>query len=160
MSAFQVETEIVSSMEQVWWAWTRSERIVQWFAPEANIEPRLGGAFELFFTPDNRDQMGTSGCIITLFEPKERLGFTWKGPDDFADLMNHDDSLTYVLVSLSENEGKTRIVIEHFGWKEGEEWENARSWHERAWFHALSSLRAAIESGKGDLCCAPQVNLK
>lgn len=68
MSAFQVEAEIVSSMEQVWWAWTRDERIVQWFAPEANIEPRLGGAFELFFNPAKREQMGTQNglepCVV------------------------------------------------------------------------------------------------
>lgn len=160
MSAFQVETQIVSSVEQVWWAFTQSDRIVQWFAPEANVEPRLGGAFELFFIPGNREQMGTKGCIFTLFEPKERLGFTWKGPDEFADLMNHEDSLTYVLVTLSVDEGKTRVVVEHFGWQEGEEWERARSWHEMAWTGALSSLRAAIESGKGNLCCAPEGNAK
>lgn len=158
VSAFQVETEILSTLELVWWAWTRSDRIVQWFAPEAHIEPRLGGAFELFFNPANREQMGTKGCLITHFEPQERLGFTWKGPDDFAALMNHDEALTYVLVSMAESEGKTRVVVEHYGWMEGEEWEKARAWHQMAWTHALASLKSAIEEGKGELCCVPQEN--
>jgi uncharacterized protein YndB with AHSA1/START domain len=156
MSALQVEIEVASSIELVWWAWTRGDRVVKWFAPDARIEPFLGGSYELFFNPANRDQMGTKGCIITLIQPKERLGFTWKGPDDFVDLMNQEDALTYVLVTLSEEAGKTKVLIEHFGWGEGEEWEKARSWHQMAWTQVLSSLKSALESGEGELCCAPQ----
>jgi len=155
MSALQVETEIESSLELVWLAFTQTDRVIQWFAPDANIEPRLGGAYELFFDPSNREQMGTKGCFLTLFEPKERLGFTWKGPDDFASLMNQDNALTYVLVTLSEQAGKTKVVIEHFGWKESEEWDKARAWHEMAWSQVLASLKSALETGKGDLCCVP-----
>jgi len=153
MSALQMETEVESPLELVWLAFTQADRVIQWFAPDANIEPRLGGSYELFFNPDNRDQMGTRGCLITLFEPNERLGFTWKGPDDFAALMNQDDALTYVLVTLSEQAGKTKVVIEHFGWKESGEWDKARAWHETAWSHVLTSLKTALESGKGNLCC-------
>ncbi|MBY0087947.1 MULTISPECIES: SRPBCC family protein [Brevibacillus] len=156
MGFLKAEIEVSSSIELVWWAWTRKERLVQWFAPDATIEPYLGGAYELYFHPANRDQMGTKGCIITHFEPKERLGFTWKGPDEFADTMNHEDALTYVLVTLSEAGGKTQVLVEHFGWKEGEEWEKARGWHEMAWSHVLGSLKSALESGEGDLCCFPQ----
>lgn len=155
MNSFQAEIEITAPRDWVWWAWTHSERITKWFAPQANLEPRLGGAFELFFTPGNHDQMGTKGCIVTLWEPQERLGFTWKGPDDFASVMNHEKALTYVLVTLSEKEEGTHVLVEHFGWGDTEEWEKAKAWHQMAWPQVLSSLKKELESGKGELCCAP-----
>ena len=153
MGSFQTEVTIAAPREWVWLAWTQSERITQWFAPEAHIEPRLGGAFELYFTPSAKEQMSTKGCMITLWEPEERLSFTWKGPDPFAPIMNHADSLTYVLVTLSEAEGATKITVEHFGWGETEAWEQAKSWHVQAWTQVLSSLKAALEAGEGKLCC-------
>ncbi|MDH4616522.1 SRPBCC domain-containing protein [Brevibacillus sp. AY1] len=155
MSSFQTEIDIASSKELVWLAWTQSERITKWFAPEAYLEPRLGGAYELYFTPGNHDTMGTKGCIVTLWEPQERLGFTWKGPDDFAAVMNHEGALTYVLVSLSEQEGATKVLVEHFGWGDTEEWEKARAWHQMAWSQVLGSLKKALEAGVGELCCTP-----
>ncbi|WP_409995163.1 SRPBCC domain-containing protein [Brevibacillus brevis] len=53
MGFFKTEIEVSSSIELVWWAWTRKERLVQWFAPDATIEPYLGGAYELYFHPAN-----------------------------------------------------------------------------------------------------------
>ncbi|WP_126425207.1 SRPBCC family protein [Brevibacillus marinus] len=153
METLQFEIDVASKKELVWRAWTQTERITKWFAPAAHIDARPGGAFELFFDPVNRDHMCTKGCTFTLLEPMERLGFTWKGPDEFAEVMNKDESLTYVLVTLSEENGATKVVVEHSGWGEGSEWENARNWHEIAWKQVLGSLKSALESGEGELCC-------
>lgn len=154
METLEFQVEIASNKELVWFAWTQTDRIVKWFAPDANIEARVGGAFELFFDPTNHDHLCTKGCTITLLEPMERLGFTWRGPDEF-DIMNHEDSLTSVLVTLSEDNGVTRVLVEHTGWGQGSEWEKARAWHQMAWNQVLGSLKSALESGEGELCCAP-----
>ncbi|MBU5444844.1 SRPBCC domain-containing protein [Paenibacillus sp. MSJ-34] len=155
METLQFQVEIASSKELVWLAWTQTERIVQWFAPGAQIEARVGGSFELYFDPANRDQMSTKGCKITLLEPMDRLGFTWKGPDDLAQIMNKEGSLTTVLVTFAENNGFTKVVVEHAGWGEGGGWEKAIAWHRMAWNQVLGSLKSALESGTGELCCAP-----
>lgn len=156
MTTIKQEITINASKEIVWWAWTLSERVVQWFAPGAHIEAKLGGAYELFFIPNNPDQMSTKGCRITQFEPQSRLSFTWKGPDDFASLMNDDGALTAVHVTLSEDgEYSTKVTLEHAGWEEGTEWEKAIEWHQMAWNQVLSSLKSSIESSKGELCCTP-----
>ncbi|UFJ41680.1 SRPBCC domain-containing protein [Brevibacillus humidisoli] len=150
------EVTIAASPELVWWAWTSSDRVAAWFAPEANVEARVGGAFELFFDPANREQMSTKGCIYTELKPKERLAFTWKGPDPFAELMNRQAELTRVVVTLQEENGGTRLLLEHAGWGDGDEWAKALEWHQMAWDQVLGSLKSALESGEGQLCCQPE----
>jgi len=152
-----IERDIIiqSSLELVWLAWTSGERIVKWFAPAANINAHVGGPYELFFNPTNRDGMCTKGCSVTALEPHKLLGFQWKGPDDFADTMNGEDSLTAVTVLFDGDESVTRIKLTHTGWGEGSAWAAAYAWHEGAWGHVLGSLRSALEAGQGELCCIP-----
>ncbi|KIL35110.1 ATPase [Cohnella kolymensis] len=156
MRTLHKEIVVSESKELIWYAWTISERVSQWFAPAANIDPRVGGAFELFFIPGNKEQMNTKGCKITSLSPMEQLSFTWKGPDDFAGLMNSSDSLTEVQVRFTQAGDKTtNVTIEHTGWGTGEQWDKAFQWHEMAWTQVLNSLKTALESGEGELCCSP-----
>ena len=154
----RVEVTMAAPRNLVWWAWTKPDRITVWFAPEARLDARPGGPFELFFDPSDHDHQCTKGCIFTLVEPYQRFGFTWKGPDQFATLMNNPNSLTSVLVTLYDEDRGTRVVVEHSGWGEGEEWAQARAWHQTAWEQVLGSLKSALESGQGLLCCAPEGN--
>ena len=153
--AVRVEVTIAAPQNLVWWAWTKPDRITAWFAPEARLDVRPRGAFELFFDPSDHDHQCTKGCIFTLVEPYQRLGFTWKGPDQFATLMNDSSSLTSVLITLYDEDGSTHVVVEHSNWGEGEEWAQARAWHQMAWEQVLGNLKSALESGQGLLCCAP-----
>lgn len=156
MRTLQKEITVTESKELLWHAWTIGERARQWFAPEVNIDPRVGGAFELFFNPANKEQMNTKGCQFTSLKPMDQLTFTWKGPDDFSELMNHTDTLTSVNVRFIETGDKTtKVAIEHMGWGTGEDWDRAYRWHEMAWGQVLNSLKYAIESGQGELCCLP-----
>ena len=148
MSAFKVEVSIDASLDQVWLAWTSSDRITTWFAPEANVKARVGGPFELFFDPTNHDHQSTKGCIFTLVEPMRLLGFTWRGPDRFSMFMNDPISLTFVTVYFQDEGGATRIVVEHGGWGNGNDWEEARAWHHRAWEDVLGRLKSTLESSR------------
>jgi len=152
-----VHSHIVVAAEQnlVWLAWTQSDRITKWFAPVANIAARPGGAFEIFFNPADRVYDCTVGCTFTVVEPISRLSFTWKAPKHLAALMNQEGSLTTVAVTFEPVEGGTKVTVEHTGWGEGDAWAGARQWHVMAWSQVLASLKQALESGEGDLCCAP-----
>jgi uncharacterized protein YndB with AHSA1/START domain len=150
------EIAVAAPLEVVWLAWTRSDRITVWFAPRARVDARPGGPFELFFDPDHPDHQSTKGCVFTTVEPMKQLVFTWKGPDPFAAWMNREESLTSVSVRFQEEGERTRVIVEHTGWGEGEEWEEARRWHQTAWAGCLESLRSALESGEGDICCLPE----
>lgn len=150
------EVTIHAPLSLVWYAWTISERVSEWFAPEAVVEAKVGGAFELYFIPGNRTNMNTKGCKIAKLIHEKELQFTWKGPDQFATLMNSENDLTIVNVKFeSIDENSTKVIIEHTGFKDNEEWSEAVKWHEMAWSGVLDSLKSAIESGKGNLCCQP-----
>lgn len=155
-AAIRQSVTVDAEPDLVWHAWTRADRLTLWFAPEAVIEPRVGGAFELYFIPGNRDSMNTRGCEFLRVEEPRLLSFTWRGPDPFAEVMNVEDALTAVKVTIdSAVEGRSVVRVEHEGFPEGDEWEQARAWHVSAWENALGSLKQALETGEGELCCRP-----
>jgi uncharacterized protein YndB with AHSA1/START domain len=143
MKPLRMEVSVKAPLDLVWRAWTETERIIEWFAPAAYIVPVEGGAFELFFDPADHTHMSTIGCAI---EPRESLAFTWKGPDQFAQLMSDPVSLTEVKVTFHKETGGTRVRIEHGGWGDGDDWKEA-------WEGVLQSLVSRLESGNGPLCC-------
>ncbi|OUM92370.1 SRPBCC family protein [Caldibacillus debilis] len=150
------EVTIRAPLDLVWYAWTISERVAEWFAPEAVVEAKEGGPFELYFIPGNKHSMNTRGCKITKLAEQKELHFTWKGPDNFAHLMNNEDELTRVKVSFEAlGPDTSKVIVEHSGFKNEEEWEEAYQWHQAAWSQVLDSLRSALEKGEGNLCCQP-----
>lgn len=150
------EVTIEAPLQLVWYAWTISERVSAWFAPETVIEAKEGGAYELYFIPGNKNEMNTHGCKITKLIEEKELQFTWKGPDPFASIMNIESELTIVNVSFEAiDEGSTKVIVEHTGFKTDDQWAEALNWHQMAWSGVLSSLKSALEKGKGSLCCQP-----
>jgi uncharacterized protein YndB with AHSA1/START domain len=150
------EVTINAPLNLVWYAWTISERVSEWFAPETLVEAKEGGAYELYFIPGNNEGMNTKGCKITKLIHEKELHFTWKGPDQFEKLMNKENELTIVNVRFqSINNGFTKVIVKHIGFKETEGWTEAINWHEMAWSGVLDSLKSALEKGEGSLCCQP-----
>lgn len=71
------ERRIAASVERVWAAITIPERISSWFAEaRVQIEPRLGGAYNLRFGDEGPFTEGK----ITAFDPPWLLEHTWPDP--------------------------------------------------------------------------------
>lgn len=150
------EVTINAPLHLVWYAWTISERVSEWFAPETVVEAIEGGAYELYFIPGNKTGMNTKGCKIVKLVDEKELRFSWKGPDQFESIMNSENELTTVNVSFEPVDTKsTKVIIEHTGFKEDDNWKEAFEWHQMAWSGVLSSLKSALEKGEGSLCCQP-----
>ncbi len=143
-----MEVSVEALIDLIWLAWTETEGITEWFAPAANIVPVEGGAYEFFFDPADHTHMSTIGCVITAIKPMERLAFTWKGPDQFAQLMNEPVPATSVEVTFQKEKGSTRVQIEHSGWGNGDNWKEAREWQFKAWKEVLQSLVQDWSPGK------------
>ena len=75
-----------------------------------------------------------------------RLGFTWKGPDQFSDLMNEPNGLTCVLVKFTDIGDRRLIEVQHYGWGDGRRWVEAKKWHKRAWEDMLVKLKSVYSS--------------
>ena len=150
------EITINAPLNLVWYAWTISERVSEWFAPETVVEAKEGGAYELYFIPGNSKGMNTKGCKITKLINEKELHFTWKGPDQFEAVMNKENELTKVKVYFELiDDDSTKVMVEHIGFKDNADWSEAINWHQTAWSGVLGSLKSALEKGEGYLCCQP-----
>jgi uncharacterized protein YndB with AHSA1/START domain len=49
--AIDKEVIVRATLDDAWAAWTTREGIVSFFAPDARIEPRVGGAFNIHIDP-------------------------------------------------------------------------------------------------------------
>lgn len=116
---------------------TDPAHVAAWLGASAVIEPRVGGRYELAFAgPPAFVSRGS----VTKLTPDVELGFTWLGPPEFDAIMNSNDP-THVYVRLQESPEGIDVTLEHDGWKSGDAWEAARSWHFHLWDEALHRLK-------------------
>ncbi len=146
MDEIYLTIRVKTSLKAIWSAWTNPDLITEWFPPEANIEPTVGGPFELFFDPNNHDHQSTKGCVFTLVNPMDELSFTWKGPDQFAIMNNPSSSLTSVKVVFLKEDDNVLLKLSHSGWGSTDKWGEAKSWHQEQWQIVLKDLKSFVES--------------
>ena len=115
---------------------TVNELLEGWLTDKAEVDPKVGGNYELFWEPENREINSTIGCKITGIETNKFISFNWKGPIDFQSFMNNADPLTHVIIYFSYNDidsKKTTIHLFHTGWRKDSKWQKARNYFENAW---------------------------
>lgn len=134
------------SIDEAWNLWTDSKRLEQWLTTQANVKPVVGGAYELFWDPNNRNDNSTLGCKVTALVPYKLLAFEWRGPVPYADLMNVQPFPTWASVSFEIISAKQTVIhFRHSGWGNGERWTAARNWQKNAWARAFQQLQALGE---------------
>ena len=98
--------------EKIWRALTEAHLIEQWLMKN-DFEPRLGAEF-MFRAKPMGDWDGTVGCVVTAFDPRRRLAYSWKGGS--ASNPNFGSALDSVVEWLLSPElGGTRVRMEHSG---------------------------------------------
>jgi uncharacterized protein YndB with AHSA1/START domain len=125
-----------------------SNRLLEaWLTNVADVEPRVGGKYELFWDPADRENDSTIGCKVTAIEPGAFLAFEWKSPKQFKALANFSDPLTHVVVCFSPVPNGSRVDLIHSGWRSSGDWRQAADWQEQAWARALRQLEETITAG-------------
>ncbi len=147
--AIDKEVVVPASAEQVWAAWTTREGITSFFAPDARIEPRVGGAFEIYINPfAEPGQKGADDMRFMALQPPRMLSFTWNAPPSLPEARAQR---TFVVVRLQPvGERETRVTLHHTGWGDGGEWDKAYAYFDRAWGNVLGNLKKRFESGPVD----------
>ena len=118
-------------------AFTDPKQVEAWLHATAVIEPRVGGRYELTFADETPF---TSRGSVTHFTPDVDIGFSWQGPPAYAEVMTPEHP-TQVYVRLQDSPEGIDVTLEHSGWKSGDAWEEARSWHFHLWDEALHRLK-------------------
>jgi uncharacterized protein YndB with AHSA1/START domain len=123
---------------------TVNRHLERWLTMEADVEPRVGGKYELFWNPRDKQNDSTIGCRILAIRPSKFLCFEWKGPKQFKHFMNERRPLTTVAAFFMPSGEGTEVHLLHTGWGCTREWEGARVWFEKAWANALAELQKYV----------------
>ncbi|MHA2401124.1 MAG: SRPBCC family protein [Promethearchaeota archaeon] len=141
----QIRKEIDCDLSLAFKFFTQNDLLEEWLTVKAKVNPKVGGKFELFWDPDDKENNSTIGCKITGIENERYISFEWKGPVQFKQFMNSADPLTHVIVFFSsEMPNRTIIHLFHTGWRKNSEWQNARDYFEKAWSNALIGLQERL----------------
>ena len=143
------EVVVAASLDQAWAAWTTREGITSFFAPDAEIEPKVGGAFHIYFNPyGGPGDKGADDMRYMALQPKQMLSFDWNAPPSLP-LARAQRSFV-ILRFEAVDAGHTRLRIHHTGWGDGGEWDKAYAYFDRSWGNVLGSLQKRFETGPVD----------
>ena len=110
--------------------WTMSTLITLWWAPEAEIDPRLDGAYHLSWPKRNWHVHGH----YTTFEPGRELAFTWQ--------WDHSPNVTFVSVTFEPiATGGTKLTVIHSPYSDSAIDQEARQGHLEGWLYFITRLQ-------------------
>ena len=145
-----LSTQVNCGVSEAFRMFTVNEMLESWLTVAADVEAKPGGRYELFWDPDNRENNSTIGCKITAMKKDKFIAFEWKGPTQFKHFMNNIVPLTHVVVFFipysEDNEQCTEVHLLHSGWGESTEWEEARTWFDKAWQAAFDRLQKLVNA--------------
>jgi len=132
---------IAAPLADVWKAWTTTEGIESFFARKAaKVDPRPGGAFELWFAPDAPEgSRGSEGCVFHSVTPMQQLVVEWNSPPTLP-VVRPLHTLVY-LDFRPLGADSTEVTLRNFGYGQGEDWQKSKAYFERAWPSVLDSLQ-------------------
>jgi uncharacterized protein YndB with AHSA1/START domain len=147
--AIDKSIEVAATLDQAWDAWTTREGITSFFAPEAQIEARVGGAFHIHIDPTAPPgSKGADDMRFMALQPKKMISFDWNAPPSLPEARVQR---TFVVVRFEPlGDRLTRVNLHHTGWGEGGEWDKAYSYFDRAWGNVLDNLKKRFDQGPQD----------
>jgi uncharacterized protein YndB with AHSA1/START domain len=147
--AIDKQVVVNATLDQAWDAWTTREGIVAFLAPEAKIEPRVGGAFEIYFDPyAPAGSKGADGMRFMALQPKKMLSFDWNAPPSLPEARQQRSFVVVRFEPLDDRQ--TRVTLHHTGWGDGGEWDKAYAYFDRAWGNVLANLGKRFDKGPQD----------
>ena len=147
--AIDKQVVVAAPIEAVWQAWTTRDGIRSFFAPDAEIDARVGGAFHIHMDPLAEPGMkGADEMRYMALQRPTMLSFDWNAPPS---LPQARAQRTFVVVRLAPVDANTtRVTLHHTGWGEGGEWDQTFAYFDRAWGYVLGNLKTRFEKGPQD----------
>lgn len=147
--AIDKEIVVPASLDQAWAAWTTREGIVSFFAPDAEIDPRVGGAFHIHIDPTApAGQKGADDMRFMALQPRQMLSFDWNAPPSLPEARAQRTFVILRFEAVSANE--TRVMLHHVGWGQGGQWDATYAYFDKAWGNVLGNLKKRFETGPKD----------
>jgi len=140
------EVTVQATLDEVWNAWTTDEGVRNFFSENTNVELRVGGPYEIYFSMQPPVGMrGSEGCRILSFLPKAMLSFEWSAPPSFGELRKQH---TQVILQFDEaSVGLVKVTFAQLGWGKGEEWDKLYDYFDHAWSSVLGAFEERCVGG-------------
>jgi uncharacterized protein YndB with AHSA1/START domain len=138
----ETQLEINAPVEAVWKALTEAEEITRWFAPEARVQPGVGGHIWMSWGAPWEGENK-----IEIWEPTTHLRTSWP----FAPPQAKGEAAVPLTVDyyLESRGGKTVLRLVHSGFGTGAGWDEEFDGVRRGWGYELRSLRFYLERHRG-----------
>jgi len=147
--AIDKEIVVAAPAQVVWQSWTTKAGIESFFAPEAEIEAKVGGAFHIHINPFGEPGMkGADDMRFMALQAPTMLSFDWNAPPSLPEARGQR---TFVVVRMAPVDARsTRVTLHHTGWGTGGEWDKTFAYFDRVWPVVLGKLKASFETGPAD----------
>lgn len=145
-----VETIVVkAAVAEVWKAWTTKEGVVSFFAPDANIDAKVDGAYEIFMNPLAKPgEKGADGMRILSLEENTMLSFTWNAPPNMPVARAQRTVVTIRMAARGDS--LTDVNLTHSGFGNNATWQESRTYFEKAWPSVMKNLKKRFDDGPID----------
>ncbi len=147
--AIDKEIVVPATLDAAWAAWTTREGIVSFFAPDAVVDAKVGGPFQIYINPYGEPGMkGADDMRFLAVQPKKMITFDWNAPPSLPEARAQR---TFVIVRFIVIDDKnTKVTLHHTGWGNGGEWDKTFTYFDRAWGNVLANLKKRFETGPMD----------
>lgn len=129
-----LETLINTPIHEVWEAWTTKKGLESFLAPKCNVDLRVNGSMDIYFNPDAPEgQRGAENLPILAVENYRFLSLSWNNSSELPGIGNQQTHVMVKLFPAGKSGGKTRLVLVHDGWGDGELWDQAYQYYTKEW---------------------------
>ena len=79
------QVTVKAPLDAVWSAWTTTEGVKSFFAPDARVEARPDGPFEIYMNPYAQPGMkGADDMRVLAVQERKMISYTWNAPPAMA----------------------------------------------------------------------------
>ena len=147
--AIDEKITVKASVDEVWKAWTTTEGIKSFFAPDAKVELRVDGPFEIYMNPFAVPGLkGADDMRIIGFQEKKMLTFTWNAPPSLPEARKQRSVV--IVRFIWRGDVLTDVTLHHVGWGEGGEWDKAYDYFSKSWPNVMKNLKKRFDDGPVD----------
>jgi uncharacterized protein YndB with AHSA1/START domain len=142
VKALFFEVRIPAKVGEVWRAFSTSDGLRTWLAPNAVADLRPQGEWTVHFPGGS-----TGGGTIVSFVPERELVLAAMAPDQFPTVRKERTTARF---EFQVDGDATRVRLTQTGWKTGKEWDDAYEYLATGNAQLLSTLLRRFTSGPID----------
>src|ERR1700722_16974313 len=136
-----IELSIPAPLPEVWKAFTTTDGLKSWLAPEVAVDLRKGGDWLVKFPGS------TAGGTIVSFVPQKELILSALAPDRFPHVRA---ARTHAVFTFTAKGNITLVRLSQTGWQHGKEWDAAYEYLASANGEMLAMLHHRFVAGPTD----------